>query len=44
MHSIITYDGTQVPHFWGIEPVDGSIKFTACEAAAINFLLLIIEN
>ena len=40
MHSIVVYDGTD-EHFWGIKPVD-STKFTGCEAAAFNFLVLII--
>ena len=40
MHSIVTYDENE-EHFWGIRPVD-SMKFTGCEAAAFNFLVLII--
>ena len=40
MHSIVEYDGSE-SHFWGIAPVD-SDRFTGCEAAAFNFLVLII--
>ena len=41
MHSIITHDGSR-RHFWGLEPIEDSNKFTGCEAATFNFLVLII--
>ncbi|CAB9501796.1 Plasma membrane ATPase 2 (Fragment) [Seminavis robusta] len=44
MHSIVDYDGSE-PHFWGIRPLDDiseNKNFTGCEAAAFNFLVLII--
>jgi hypothetical protein len=42
MHSILKHDATESQHFWGLKTSDGSDNFSGCEAAAFNFLVLIV--